>query len=1063
MYDVVFVADIYVPGGTNYQLAQNIRYLSSAGKRVGIVPVQLPHAQGKKGINRFIRETISEKRCEVIDQALGVVHAHRLIVDNPRLMAGDFKPKTRVEAGRTLIFVPFPPENGHGAATFRPDDVVQRVGEISESDITWAPVSNVVRSQLGRLFPGLPLTTLNAHPIVRADAYRFSAEIREKRKVLIGRHSRPEADKWPGSRSQFLKIYPSSTPFEVSLLGIDAASLSAIIGDIPRNYRVLPYDSVPVGEFLSEIDFFVYYHHSSWVEAFGIAIAEAMATGALCVLPRYLEANFGDAAVYAAPNDVRSEVLNLHRNSRKYRAQTRFARNFISREFSVDRFADFAREIGIGEARPGQAAGTRRRRYETVYLSDFASPKVFNYAFIDELTEGSSAGQRIAAGDIRGSDAHRVPAATHALATRNVTTLRSDESIICDHLIINDPWRLVTNSVDLGHFEAGRTTCLVSYPHGDLATIQRYLSRQAAHLAANLCWAPRDAHCRMWLESFDPNLVLTPTNWTSRVSPATAVRIDELRRQRPISIRITIGFIGIETVEDAKWVTSILPALDATPAPLLTYFGERPEGANFDPRVVCSGYLGIDLVKWVAKLDRLVIARDRLKADNLDYLVALCRHAGIPTLYRWRGNKERNSGSQSLEGLEKAELHRLLFADRGSPTLTRAAEPATSRVGQLGHSSLNGGSRPPTNGPAKARPNARPALLFVSQNGTGVGHVVRLLAIARKLSASYDCIFLTMSQAVPFISAFGFHVEYFPSSVYSGVSYTDWIYWLRKKVDLMLDAWGARAIVFDGNVPYAAVVEAAAIRPDVSSVWIRRGMWPDSEEDRRRLRAQTYFDVVIEPRDFAEDLDVGPTKSLRDTVHLVPPIQLLGHNEAMSREQACATLQMDPSATNLLIQLGSGNNRDTEGIIGKITAAVGSTHNLQIYNLRWPISDMPPTLIPRVVDLAVFPIARFYRAFDFSVSAAGYNTAHEVLSHRLPTIFVPNTAEGMDNQAGRADFSSARGLSLCGGLPALATNLRSMMDDDFRQAMRRRLRRLKLANGADDAATHIDRLAQGAG
>jgi UDP:flavonoid glycosyltransferase YjiC (YdhE family) len=318
-----------------------------------------------------------------------------------------------------------------------------------------------------------------------------------------------------------------------------------------------------------------------------------------------------------------------------------------------------------------------------------------------------------------------------------------------------------------------------------------------------------------------------------------------------------------------------------------------------------------------------------------------------------------------------------------------------------------------------------------------------------------------MSQAVPFISAFGFHAEYFPSSVYSGVSYTDWLYWLRKKIDLMLDAWGARVVVFDGNVPYAAVAEASGTRPDLSSVWIRRGMWPDSDEDRRRLRTQTYFDMVIEPQDFAEQLDVGPTRALRDTVRLVPPIQLLAPDEIMPRAEACATLRMDPSAINVLVQLGSGNNRDTQSIIGKVTAALGKARNVRIYNLRWPISDMPPPRIPNVIDLAVFPVARFYRAFDFSISAAGYNTAHEVLSHRLPTIFVPNTTEGMDNQAGRADFSAARGLSLSGGPAVLTANLHRMMDDDFRHGVERRLRRLRLGNGAGEAAGWIDQLAGG--
>jgi len=788
-----------------------------------------------------------------------------------------------------------------------------------------------------------------------------------------------------------------------------------------------------------------------------------------------MEANFGDAAIYAAPNEVRDVVLRLHRNPRRYKEHARHARNFVRRRFSGARIADFMDEIGVAAARSKAGRAPRTPKYDAIYVADFASPKVFNHAFVDELTAAAARGENVAACDMRGETLGRIHAASHAFDGQSIKLVEPDQAIACGELIVNDPWRLIANSFDVGRFHPERTTCLISYPHGDVAAIQRYFARHQQFQPAALSWAPRDAQSRMWLESFDPNLSLSPTNRAAAVSAATQKRLDELRRQRPITMRRTVGFAGVESDEDARWIEHILPAIADEPAPVLTCFGDRPASVPLDPRIVCSGYRGIDLVKWVAKLDRLVVLRDRMKADNLDYMIALCRAAGVPVYYRWRNNKERTSGAPTLEGLDKAALKRLLIG-KEVPAMPGVAEEKPARLNgrrSNGHKlKTNGNGYPLLNGggaavlmgfgPKNRSGKAKETLLFVSQNGTGVGHVVRLLSIARRLADRYDCIFLTMSQAVPFISAFGFHAEYFPSAVYSGVSYTDWIHWLRLKVDLMIDAWNVRTIVFDGNVPYAAVAEAAAARPDVSSVWIRRGMWPDSEEDRKRLRAQTYFDMVIEPRDFAEQLDEGPTRPLRDLVRLVPPIHLLDESEIMSRVEACATLGLDPEATNVLVQLGSGNNRDTQAVISRIERTIGRTRRVKIHNLRWPISDMPAIPLPKVHDLAVFPVARFYAAFDFSVAAAGYNTAHEVLNHRLPTVFVPNTAEGMDNQRGRAEFSAARGLSLSATPGTLATDLKKMMDKDFRKSMRNRLRRLSLENGATQAAALIDELAHGA-
>ncbi len=306
MYDVVFVADIYVPGGTNFQLAQNIHYLWSAGKRIGIVPVKLPHAKGRKAINRFVREAMSSGQCEVVDQALSVVRARHLIIDNPRLMVPDMSIKVRVAAGRIVVQVPFPPQDGDGLSTFDPTETQHTINRFAEGEVIWAPVSNLVREQLRRLHPHLLLSENNAHPIVDSAAYRFSADLNDRRRFLIGRHSRPEPDKWPATRGQFLKVYPSTAPFDVSLLGIDTASLAAIIGEVPKNCRVLPYDSVPVADFLESIDFFVDYHHKSWIEAFGVATAEAMAERR----PLYL------AAVHGSQFRRRSDLRRAKRSPR---------------------------------------------------------------------------------------------------------------------------------------------------------------------------------------------------------------------------------------------------------------------------------------------------------------------------------------------------------------------------------------------------------------------------------------------------------------------------------------------------------------------------------------------------------------------------------------------------------------------------------------------------------------------------------------------------------------------------------------------------------------------------
>ena len=60
-------------------------------------------------------------------------------------------------------------------------------------------------------------------------------------------------------------------------------------------------------KFLEGIDYFVYFHHSQRVEAFGRTIIEAMAAGCVAILPHHFREVFGEGAHEVFAGDV--EVL----------------------------------------------------------------------------------------------------------------------------------------------------------------------------------------------------------------------------------------------------------------------------------------------------------------------------------------------------------------------------------------------------------------------------------------------------------------------------------------------------------------------------------------------------------------------------------------------------------------------------------------------------------------------------------------------------------------------------------------------------------------------------------
>ena len=81
---------------------------------------------------------------------------------------------------------------------------------------------------------------------------------------------------------------------------------------------VTPFGAIDPRQFLAQLDFFIYFHHPAWVEAFGRNILEAMASGLPAILPPHFRPLFGDAAIYAEPAEVLSVVSRLYADRAAY-------------------------------------------------------------------------------------------------------------------------------------------------------------------------------------------------------------------------------------------------------------------------------------------------------------------------------------------------------------------------------------------------------------------------------------------------------------------------------------------------------------------------------------------------------------------------------------------------------------------------------------------------------------------------------------------------------------------------------------------------------------------------
>lgn len=331
------------------------------------------------------------------------------------------------------------------------------------------------------------------------------------------------------------------------------------------------------------------------------------------------------------------------------------------------------------------------------------------------------------------------------------------------------------------------------------------------------------------------------------------------------------------------------------------------------------------------------------------------------------------------------------------------------------------------------RPAPRTRVLLMSSNGAGMGHLTRLLAYAQHLPPRIEPYVLSLSQAVPVVAGFGYRYEYLPSAGALGMTSALWQPLFAERLAEAVGRIAPTLVVFDGTHPYRGIDQARAAHPDVRWVWSRRGMWKTGRNSDQ-LAKSAWFDEVIEPGDLAAEADRGASASA--PAFRVGPVTLVDGAELVTRAEARAALGLPADGRIGLVSLGAGNINDTTGEVGGAAAA------LRANDCAVAVTDVAIAESAHTADVHLvraYPLARFYRAFDVVISAAGYNSFHELLRLGVPALFVPNTETSLDDQVARATYAGERGW---------ARTLASAAGPDASEAVR-----LMLAHGADMAGS----------
>lgn len=308
-------------------------------------------------------------------------------------------------------------------------------------------------------------------------------------------------------------------------------------------------------------------------------------------------------------------------------------------------------------------------------------------------------------------------------------------------------------------------------------------------------------------------------------------------------------------------------------------------------------------------------------------------------------------------------------------------------------------------------PKAAAAARFglVVSNGFGLGHVVRMTTIACSL-APYGNIGI-MSFSAGLCKSDSWPVFYLASAEYLKLHKEEGLVYTREATQHFIDQFSPTHILYDGNVLPPGMLAALARYPDIHLTWIRRGMWqPDT--DARYMAQQALADLVLEPGDLADDYDTGPTWHRRNAFvqprMFLKTLPLRPETPQMNKVSARIALGLPLKESYALLMLGASQDVSMEPLL---TQAVQQVRDSGVHPViaHWPIDHRKAPQVKGATVIERMPIVPYYNAFDFVISAAGYNSYHELLASGLPVIFMPQEDAGRDQQLTRARYAADKG------------------------------------------------------
>lgn len=337
-YDVIYVTDYRFPGGNSTLAAAEIAAMRKLGLKVAVAQLDSPVLRAAHAFNSDVHAVLQQLNVPIVTLTDRVM-TDLVILRNPSILQFADRIRSRIEATTVAVVANTSPVASNGNTfTYDLAECVESAHEMFSIEPVVYPESPQIRGMLRALSPSVTLADADWTGFLEPSDYACTRSPDFTRRPVVGRHSRDHASKWPDTAPEIQECYVRPELFDTRILGgADSVEHLLALSRQP-SVEVLAFGAEHPAEYLATVDFWVYQHRSDLTESFGMSIIEALASGAVVVLPPYMETLFGPAAIYASPSEVPGIIAAVWANPERYIEQGGAGVAYVNRHFSTDAF-----------------------------------------------------------------------------------------------------------------------------------------------------------------------------------------------------------------------------------------------------------------------------------------------------------------------------------------------------------------------------------------------------------------------------------------------------------------------------------------------------------------------------------------------------------------------------------------------------------------------------------------------------------------------------------------------------------------------------------------------------